>query len=302
MIRKLLNSLFHAYRLKLVPLKQDFEPIHLQPPHSSPLCINYLANRQAVVLAVPLEKGRALPLFTLSKKSAHPYVMAIRRAATAAEPKNTIRQTLMDYYQAFRPRSAASMVGLPKAHPLHNEPYWAVVLPWASDTVDQRKTRIQKSVAWENKMNGLKIGIDEGWAWAGPVSKEKLELETERLFRIFTSIRGKGYARNDSEDGDIQATALFREDGEWVWQARVGQHRAAVVAGLMYEKVPVRFTKIVYRNEVQHWPNVLLGLYSREEALRVFDMVFAGNYPSEAINWHTKEVNNAHATLYTPAK
>lgn len=284
-MRKIINNFLRPYRLKLVPLKEDFEPVQVEKKYTSPLCLNYLANKQPVLLDVPLEKGRALPLFTYAKDTRHPYVVAVKNALNATDPRAEIQETLQHFYRVFRPASAARIIGLHDSHVLNNEPHWAVVLPWNTDSVDEWKGRISKSVAYENKTNGSNISIRDGWAWAGPVSEHKLMVETERLYRIFDSIRAAGYKRHDGPDGDIQAFALVDEKGEWVWQAQFGMHRAAVVAGMSYLTIPVRFSRIIYRSEVKHWPNVVSGLYTKEEALRVFDMIFYGNYPAAATNW-----------------
>ncbi|TXK46769.1 hypothetical protein FVR03_10530 [Pontibacter qinzhouensis] len=287
-MRKSINQFLRAYRLKLVPIKEDFEPIHLDKTVTNPACLNYLGNKQPVVMEASLDLGRALPLFSFTKQSRHPYVMAIQQALKSDSPRNKIKATLNSYYKSFQPETAAELVGLDSTHTLHKEPYWAIVLPWNNDSADQMKARIQKSVAWENKTNGASLGIADGWAWAGPVSDYKLEVETDRLFNIFESVRKNGYKRNDSADGDIQAYVLMAENGEWVWQAQVGLHRASTVAGLAYKQIPIRISKIIYRAEADFWPNVMSGLYSKEDALKIFDMIFYGQYPAEAANWSEK--------------
>lgn len=73
-----------------------------------------------------------------------------------------------------------------------------------------------------------------------------------------------------------------------------GQHRAASLSALGHETIPVRLTSpssasIIRRDDVDFWPYVRTGLFSRETALEVFDRIFSG-IPSSQVGQGDEEV------------
>lgn len=272
----LFNKLFNLLGVHLIPVR-EIEPIEIGDSYISPVLFNYVSKSQAVLLEVPMAKGRSLPVFSFGENGSHPYMVSVQKAISSKDPKGLIKKSLNDFFSAYQPESAASLLGLEENATLKAEPSWATVMPWNSESIDQWKSKVSYAVRHENKVNGGRFGIDEGWAWAGPVSNKKLDIETERLYKVWHSILQNGYKRHNGPSGDIVAYVLIDENGNWVWQAQTGQHRAAVIAGLGYEKIHIRVTKVIYRSEVSHWPNVTNGLFSINEALYVFDRVFLGD-------------------------
>ena len=96
------------------------------------------------------------------------------------------------------------------------------------------------------------------------------------LLAALDSIRRSGYRRHDRADGDIEALVFLREDGEWRWQVSRGLHRAAVLAALETDPIPVRVRGLVFRGDAGVWPNVVSGLYTRRGAEKMFDRIFDG--------------------------
>jgi hypothetical protein len=95
-----------------------------------------------------------------------------------------------------------------------------------------------------------------------------------------------GYKRHDGGDGDIRAIILINEQNQWVWLSTGGQHRASVLAALGYDSFPVRVHNVIRREEVKHWPNVVNGLFDIEDALKMFDNMFAGEFSHIANEWY----------------
>ena len=158
-------------------------------------------------------------------------------------------------------------------------------MPWYPETIDEWRGRVANAEHANNCSNQSNLTIEDGWAWTGPVSEDKRQLEVHRLSALLRSVVAQGYQRSDGQDGDIKAVLLVNEREEWVWQAMDAQHRAAVVSALGLETVPVRVSRVIRREEAKFWPNVVRGLYSVDEALLIFDNIFYGRYSHVTGKW-----------------
>lgn len=278
---KILKKLLYVFDLKL-SRASCFFPHHLSDFQAIKDLI-YTPLKNGVVINVDVLKGRSLPCFGYGDNSIHPYVIAAKYGDKKLEK---IESILKSYYRLVNPSNAMDVFGLKntKSEAL-NFPYWAVVMPWDFETQIQWQTRVEKSVLFENKVMGKALTIEHGWAWMGPTSDEKANIEARRLHSVLTSIVNKGYQRSDAADGDIQAVVLINEDDEWVWQSVTGQHRAASIRALGFEQIPIRVERIIRRSEVSYWPNVRRGLYTVDEALRIFDCIFDDNFDHLTIEW-----------------
>src|SRR5690606_4329352 len=114
------------------------------------------------------------------------------------------------------------------------------------------------------------------------VSDEKVRIESQRLLNLLTSIRKKGY---EQQYPDTLGCFILVSGKNYKWYVQGGQHRAAVLAALGRETIPVYVRQIVRREDVSFWPNVQSGIFSEEQALIIFDRLFVGNPPILAQNW-----------------
>jgi len=114
---------------------------------------------------------------------------------------------------------------------------------------------------------------------------ERSSAEAHRFADLLVSIEKHGFLRNNSPDGDIGATVLMREDGQWRWLASAGNHRAIALGILGLETIPVRMDSIVYRQDVGFWPNVKNGTYTPAYAREIFDRVFDAVPPESLTAW-----------------
>lgn len=256
--------------------------IHAQNDSGHPLHLRYAEGFRAIVLDCRAERGRVLPCLNVSER--FPFKFSVSEALVVKKEDRyfAIKESLRSQYEDFAPVSAGEWLGLigkgsnPEFDKLKP---WFGVLPWRTRSAQSYGLAIEQSAQTENSINGLKGGIEHGWMLCGPVSERKLEVESNRLLRIMESIEDQGYARNDSSDGDIRATALVSDD-KWVWLVTHGHHRVAVLSALGYDKFPVRINLVIRRDEAEYWPHVVSGLYTRPQALKVFDRIF------ESRNWH----------------
>lgn len=241
-----------------------------------------LGSSTSALLRLPTTCGVTMPAFRLDGENCHPFVSILRRLPPIdnADFSCDVAQlsgAMAEFYEQYQPENALALLGISdiSSSNLQSFPAYASVLPWDHATPEQEARAKIKSVREENVGAGADIGIEDGWAWSGPVSAQKLSVEATRLLGVFRSIQKNGYQRSNGADGDISASLLIGNDMRIVWQSRVGQHRAMSLAALNYEEIPVRVTRIVKRDNVETWANVVNGVFSKAQALAVFDRHFS---------------------------
>lgn len=169
--------------------------------------------------------------------------------------------------------SAALVASLPGNLQLSVYPGWALVLPWERQTLRDRyetyKQQFEKSRAsFLAKGTGSSVG--ESFLY----SKEVAESHWVQTNKLYKSIQMHGYRRRLN----LPRAIVLVDNDRWVWlMAGEGNHRACIQAARGAFSLECAVTKIIDREAVKRWPNVRNGLYSRTEALQVFDNAFSGN-------------------------
>jgi hypothetical protein len=290
LLRPRINRVLRRFGYTLAPYPSA-PPIHLQDRGIQPASARYFSEFRPVLVDVEIARGRGLRVFRLDS-NVHPFVNALRSGPGENRPAR-IHATLRAYYEMTRPCSAADWLDLPVGSSLlSEEPPWAVTMPWEARTPQQWRVENEKYALRENRQHqarGRALTIDDGWHFWGPVSDEKLAIEVRRLNSLAISLLEKGLLRHDGQDGDVCGVVLTR-DSDWRWQVLGGEHRAAAFSALGYEIMPIRVLQVVSRADVDHWPGVLRGYFSRESALATFDMIFDGRLPRVAGRWRDSRV------------
>ena len=62
-----------------------------------------------------------------------------------------------------------------------------------------------------------------------------------------------------------------------------GNHRVAVASALGIKSIPVLVTKIIRLDELEYWPNVINGLFNKDQAIKIFYNIFDAK-PSKIYN------------------
>ena len=136
---------------------------------------------------------------------------------------------------------------------------------WASPWLQWRKHRPPSAEAG--------LGVEHGVSYYGPCTGQKVAVEYKRLTDLVESIRRVGYVPSTPIRGFV-----LRRNEESRFFVRGGKHRAAVLAYLGYQAVPVSLKRgwpmIVDRREAGEWPLVRDGRISRDLAERVLDRYF----------------------------
>jgi hypothetical protein len=262
-------------------------PLDLRERTNDPIAASYLSNEHSYLVEVSLERCRGFgPIaFPLGPKSPHPFVRTLLHCQM--DKVEQFESSPLDrYYSHFRPNSAAVVLGLDSQSPFfHLSPLEAVMPWWPAEpaaVLERRRSQISR----ENRSHGSNLDARAGWLQYGPVTVEKGAFELMRLMRIHESIRQRGYRRNGRADGDIRGVLLIG-DGEWACMIAGGTHRIATLAALGYQTAPIRFGAtsncLVRRMDVDRWPQVRSGMFTREQALAVFDRILKGRTPEGAM-------------------
>ena len=262
--------------------------IDLRETTNHPLSLLYSEIYSQAVLYGTVSHGRMQPGFNLAGNA--PFVIAAKKAIEFGNDNNqkdVIEDVLNQFYNTVQPKNAAEWLGVDfnDGHRLLSLPPWAGVLPWRARTVESYQSAFETAAIKEAQSFGYHADIKDGWLYCGPVSARKVNVEAQRIVTVLNSMIQNGYQRSNRKDGDVRATALVNEDRNWRWLITYGNHRASVASSLGYENIPIRVNLVICREHVDFWPHVVNGLYTKSQALEVFDRLFDGVTPSKTEKW-----------------
>lgn len=166
----------------------------------------------------------------------HPFIQALTHGPAALE----------DFYRRFTPANLAQMYGIdPIGLKGEGLPPWE--LPWLYRTRSPPRGEAG-------------LGPEHGTSFYGPCSAQKIALEYTRLRGLAESIARLGYRPGSYEH--IEGHFL-RRGGEFRFFVRGGKHRAAVLAFLGHDFIPVRvrasWPRVIEAGRTNEWPLVALG-------------------------------------------
>ena len=214
----------------------------------------YWIEKQPVRLELPVSMLRMQGAFVYNRT--HPFVRALHDGPTA----------LSDFYSEFAPSSISEMYGIVlNGRKGESLPPWE--LPWVMR--NQRKAPARE--------RGLKS--EHGVSFYGPASQEKIDMEHERLCSLTCSIEKHGY--DPDRFGDIEGH-LMTNGSETCFFVRGGKHRAAALAYLGHEKIPVQLRRswplVVDSRSREYWPLVENGSIDAGLAKEIFTIYLRGHY------------------------
>lgn len=184
---------------------------------------------------------------------------------------------LRSFYEVWQPTDAAgAILGLPNhCHALSTlPPHLYSFTPWRSLSISSIEKEVWKWYRSDLRQHGfpaLRIDCD-GFKTHGPVTGELGQAEISRLRAVLPLLAERGY---DRRHGEVLVWLLKRgEEARFV--NRGGLHRTAAMDALGHETIPARFGEpaVVDIDDVDYWPQVRMGTWTREEALRYFNHLF----------------------------
>lgn len=275
-LNKKAHYIFNKFGIDLVRSSANF----LNVDWVSPVEFMYKTNNRHILINVPLGDIRFLGVhgYKADKDSTAPFISTIKEYKEG-KIKSYINSPLYSFYSNFQPKSISEYLYLNNysSSIFNTLPPSGAFLPWQDiDPVEKSRQRVLE-VESDNKEHNTNLSMEGGDPFYGPVSLEKGELEYNRLINIYYSILKHGFKIDSKGKGNINAVIL-ENDNNYCYFVFSGQHRVAALSVLNYEKVPIQIYKglVVRRSEVDFWPGVTNGYFSKSEALNVFDRIFLG--------------------------
>lgn len=271
----LLNILGLEIRKKQPIVKfQDTIPPLFDDPFEA---LHYVRGGEQAAFKCPIYRIVDFKGLSFHNNKWHPFVALIQEQIIANQ--SYTNSILNKYYSIHQPRHAGeSILGFDK-YPrifVDLEPHMYHLYPWSSRSPDKIDKIVKRWSELDNIEHGgrdLKLHF-HGYQLHGPVSKDKLQLEINRLQWIAECIRNNGY---DRSYGDV-GTRMLRRNNEYIFIADGGgYHRTAAMAALGYEWIPARFYPgpvITDIKDVDYWPQVRRGVWGRKEAIAYFNHLF----------------------------
>lgn len=196
----------------------------------------------------------------------HPYETYIARLHHG-EPLEDIRAQFIDFLLHYRPQDFGQALGvcLSRSYPLWAYP-WAT--PWAFH-------RARLSGGWRSYASRLPDVLTHFSAEG--ISRRLIEKEYGWLHGAYEAIVREGY--RPERHGFPSALKLRRADGRDAFLVLDGNHRISTLSTLGYRSVVIEHDprRTVCAADVAGWYGVRSGLYSIEDATKVFEAYFHGN-------------------------
>lgn len=246
------------------------------------------------LIDVPCDKLRNFgpimgwPCFPCEKGKGNPYVETIIQYLDKGRVAYKDSKLKL-YYDTFQPETVCDVFGFTNGSNFHHLMHRTALLvmpPWRAplddyyDVLEERK----RYILFENRLHGAEIGHEHGWAGYGPVSEKKGNLELNRLISIVDNIIANGY--RVMAGADTVRVAVLRSGGEYRFLCNQGHHRTSALAALGYKVAPASPRgPVIDRADVLKLPGVVQSVYTPEQALHVFDMLFEGRPPPAALRW-----------------
>ena len=253
-----------------------------QPPplFDDPLeALHHYRGGRPAAFYCPLASTRQWLGFSYAPEGWHPFVATVQEYAAGAAASYG-KSILRAYYDAFQPTTAAeaipdSTTWAPEAW-RHLPTEAPEAAPWTSTPFEE----VRATTDYWQRRDYAAFGFEHnpaehGVSAFGPVHPDLGEVEYGRLTELYASIREKGFDRGS---GDVLVTMLKRGSEFRFLKSGGGMHRTAVMAALGHATIPATFRRdraaLFDVTDVDYWPNVRAGLWTREAATRYVDHLF----------------------------
>jgi hypothetical protein len=227
----------------------------------------------------PLEIARDTRGFSFAPDGWHPWVAELRDQDRDVDAADAAPPLLQRYSASFRPMDALeALAGFEPDAPcglvdLGPDLFW--VTPWCAWTPEEMAGAVRDWVgrgAREHGLTDFDPGRD-GSPYHGPTSRRLAEVEARRLREAAISLRRDGY---DRRFGDSLFYLVRRGAEQVAVKFGGGYHRTAVMAAIGAPTLPAQLRPplAVDVDDVDDWPQVRSGLWSRRAAVRYIDHLF----------------------------
>jgi hypothetical protein len=255
-------------------------PAQLVPLADDPSAALHLARFGVpVAFECRLDIARDTRGFSFAPDGWHPWVAALRDQDGGAGTGDAAPPLLQRFFASFQPRDALeALAGFEPDAPcglreLRPDLFW--VTPWCAWTPQEMASAAQEWVTRGAREHGL-IDFDpehDGSPYHGPTSSRLAEVEAHRLRAAASTLRRDGY---DRRFGDSLFYLVRRGREQCAVKFGGGYHRTAAMSALGAPTIPAQLRPplAVDVDDVDDWPQVRSGLWSRDAAIRYVDHLF----------------------------
>ncbi len=149
---------------------------------------------------------------------------------------------------------------------------WTVPHPWWEEDVEARRRKTYANIVAEYGIDASSDAtVGMYWNVSGPVADAVPEYEIARLERIIEQRN----MRDEKGHSLPLVRCLLTRGLPTLWEIKSGHHRIAVEAALGMRFVRAQVRAVAYE-DISLWPGVRSGLFTRDDALTVFEKVEAG--------------------------
>jgi hypothetical protein len=233
----------------------------------------------AAAFECPLEVARDTRGFSFARDGWHPWVAELHDQQRRGGTNDGSPPLLQRFFADFRPRDALeALAGFRPDAPcgladLGPDLFW--VTPWCAWTPQEMADAVRDWVGRGARDHGL-VDFEpdrDGSPYHGPTSARLAEVEARRLLAAATSLRRDGY---DRRFGDSLFYLVRRGREQVAVKFGGGYHRTAAMAAIGAPTIPAQLRPplAVDVDDVDDWPQVRSGLWSRLAAIRYVDHLF----------------------------
>lgn len=275
-IKLLIQTIVNRFGFYVVEYSDNF----MDEYWCSPAELIYKTHKPYILLKVPIADVRFLGVhaYKAGANSSAPFIHTIKEYINGTV-KSYTGSSLFLFYEEFQPKSISEYLYLDKSgnEIINNTPASGVFFPWENINPIEKVRQRANEVENDNKEHNSDLKFFGGDPFYGPVSIAKGELEYNRLVNVYKSILKNDFKIDLNGSNNIFAIAL-EKNNEYRYLISSGQHRVAALSVLEYKNITLLMYKniIVRRSEVEFWPGVKNGYFSKSEALKVFDRIFSG--------------------------
>jgi hypothetical protein len=228
----------------------------------------------------PLDKVIDRGGFGFGKDQWHPFVTVLQLRESQGDA--AAEAFLDSYYARHQPRNAAeAFIGFSDVPEKYQdlEPYLYYLVPWEGRT-SREMTRIIENWTKRDNVEHKAPDMDlrnDGFPIFGPASDAKRHLEFNRLRDVADSLKINGY---DRSLGDCCFCVIKRDDDYRFIPTGGGYHRTAAMAALGHDWITGRIFPapfMIDTADVDYWPQVRQGVWTRCQALAYIDYLFDYN-------------------------
>jgi hypothetical protein len=225
----------------------------------------------------PIDKCVNVNGLSFSDHGWHPFSALLEeyRGQAIAEYHGSV---LEKYYRLWQPQCASeALIDVHIAPPVFERlpPHFMYLFPWTAGEFCELDRSVKSWYMDDNVEHGNPPGKIEtdGFKEHGPVDPQIGLLEFRRLTGILDRLSSEGYRR---ELGDVRVAMIKRDDDLRFLNWGGGLHRTAAMKVLGHSTVPATFVVpwVIDSRDVDYWPQVRKGNWTRETALRYVDHLF----------------------------